>query len=68
MYLVSASPEEVQQGIEELALIGKNHHQFYNRLSAYQTLQLLSDIEGVPQIIEDLQNSEKDARIANYFK
>lgn len=68
MYLVSASPEVAQQGVKELAIIGENHHQFYNRLSAYQALQLLSDIEGVPEIIEDLQNNEKDPRIANYFK
>jgi aminopeptidase N len=68
MYLVSASPEVAQQGVEELALIGKNHHQFYNRLSAYQTLQLLSDIDGVPEIIEDLRNNETDPRGLNYFK
>jgi aminopeptidase N len=68
MYLISAAPQELQHGIGELAIIGKNHHQFYNRLSAYQTLQLLSDIDGVSEIIEDLQNSENDPRIATYFK
>jgi aminopeptidase N len=68
MYLVSASTEVAEQGIQEIATIAKRHHQFYNRLSAYQTLQLLSDFEGVPEIIEDLRVHEKDPRIMNYFK
>lgn len=68
MYLLSTSPEVAQQGIQELAIIGKSHHQFYNRLSAYQALQLMSDYEGVPEIIEDLRGNEKDPRIVNYFK
>ncbi len=68
MYIIAAPPELAQQGIASLAKVAKGHNQFYNRLSAYQALELLSDFDGVPEILEDLKNTERDPRIIDYYK
>ncbi len=67
MYLITAPQEMANQGIQKLTNIAKYHHQFYNRLSAYQSLQLLSDHDGVPQILEELKKEEMDPRIKDYY-
>jgi aminopeptidase N len=67
MYLLVAQPEEMAKGIEKLREIATDHSQFYNRLSAYQSLELLADVEGVADILQQLQASEKDPRVREYF-
>ena len=67
MYMITAPPEMANKGIEKLSHIARNHHQFYNRLSAFQSLQLLSEYEGVPTILEELKNAESDPRIKEYY-
>ena len=68
MYLITAPPEMANKGIEKLSNIARNHHQFYNRLSAFQSLQLLSEYEGVKTILEELKNTETDPRIKDYYE
>lgn len=68
MYLITAPPEMASKGIEKLSNIARNHHQFYNRLSAFQSLQLLSEYEGVKTILEELKNTETDPRIKDYYE
>jgi aminopeptidase N len=67
MYLLTAPEDQVKNGVIELEFIASNHNQFYNRLSAYQSLELLSDVEGVSEIIEQIKANEKDSRIRAYF-
>lgn len=68
MYLLTAPEDQVDSGVKELETIAKNHHQFYNRLSAIQSLELLSDVEGVPEIIDQIKANEKDSRVKEYFE
>ena len=67
MYLITAPDYQVKNGVKELEFIAKNHFQFYNRLSAYQSLQLLSDFEGVQEILDEVKTQETDSRIKEYF-
>ena len=68
MYLITAPEDQVKNGVKELEHIAKNHFQFYNRLSAYQSLQLLSDFEGVQEILDEVKTQETDSRIKEYFE
>ena len=68
MYLLTAPEDQVMTGVQELEYIAINHHQFYNRLSAFQSLELLSDVEGVSEIIDHIKASEKDPRVKEYFE
>lgn len=68
MYLVTAPDEQVMNGIKELKEIAQNHHQFYNRLSAYQSIELLSDHQGVQEILDEIMANEQDPRIREYFE
>ena len=68
MYLVSAPESQAIEGIKTLEFIAINSSQFYNRLSAYQSLELLSDYEGVPEILSQIKSNEKDARLLEYYK
>ena len=68
MYLFTAPEDQVEQGIRELENIAKDHSQYYNRLSAYQSLELLSDYEGVPEILAQIKENEKDSRLKDYYQ
>lgn len=68
MYLLTAPEEKIQAGILQLQSIALNHSQFYNRLSAYQSLELLSDFDGVPEILNQIKSKEKDSRLQEYFE
>ena len=68
MYLITAPEDQVEQGIRELENIAKDHSQYYNRLSAYQSLELLSDYEGVPEILAQIKENEKDSRLKDYYQ
>lgn len=68
MYLVTAPEDQVVRGIEELRQIAMSHSQFYNRLSAYQSLELLADYEGVPEILLNLKDREEDPRLKEYYQ
>lgn len=68
MYLVSAPDPQLQSGIKVLESIAIDHNQFYNRLSAYQSLELLSDNEGVPEMLEKIKSAEKDERLIEYYE
>ena len=67
MYLVTAPEEQIKSGVKELEFIANNHNQFYNRLSAYQSLGLFSDFDGVSEILEEIKANEDDPRIKEYF-
>lgn len=67
MYLVTAPDEQIKSGVKELEFIANNHNQFYNRLSAYQSLELLSDFDGVSEILDQIKAKEEDLRIKEYF-
>jgi hypothetical protein len=68
MYLLTAPEDQVISGVKELEYIAHNHHQFYNRLSALQSLELLSDVDGVSEIIVRIKANEKDSRVKEYFE
>ena len=68
MYLISVDEKNQNVGIQLLANIALNHPQFFNRLSAYQSLQLLSDNEGVSELLLEIEESEADPRVSVYFE
>jgi len=68
MYIMMAPEEITQQGIAKLGDIAKRHSQFFNRLSAYQSLELLEDTVGVPELLEEIRRMEQDPRIIEYYK
>ena len=67
MYLITAPDDLIKSGVKELEFIANNHNQYYNRLSAYQSLELFSDFEGVSEILKQIKNNEKDSRVKEYF-
>lgn len=68
MYLIAAPEEQIQKGIKELEFIARNHSQFYNRLSAYQSLELFADLEGVKEILQSIKTEENDTRLRQYYE
>ena len=47
--------------------IAKNHKQYINRISAYQSLELFADYEEVPEILSQIKDNEKDERVLKYL-
>lgn len=68
VYLVEQPDEIIKKGIHELERIASTHEQYYNRLSAYQTLQLFVDFDGVLQSLEKIKQSEKDPRVLSFIE
>ena len=68
MYLITAPQDQIEKGVRELENIAKHHSQYFNRLSAYQSLELLSDFEGVPEILAQIKENEKDSRLKDYYQ
>jgi aminopeptidase N len=67
LYLTDAPEELLQKGVRRLQSIGMNHATYYVRISAYQSLEMLSDKEGVTDILAALREHEKDPRVVEYF-
>ena len=68
MYLLTAPEDQIKEGLKELEYIAVNHSQFYNRLSAYQSLELFSDYEGVPEMLRQIKDKETDSRLRGYYE
>ncbi len=68
MYLVDQPDETIQRGISELVRIASTHEEYYNRISAYQILQLFRDEEGVSESLELIKKTEKDPRVLSFFE
>lgn len=68
MYLITAPDDLVKRGTEELREIAINHPQYYNRLSAYQSLELLIDYEGVSEKLSEIKEKENDPRLIEYYQ
>ena len=68
MYLVSAPENQINSGIMVLERIARYHSQFYNRLSAFQSLELFTDLNGVSEILQSIKSAEKDARLLEYYE
>ena len=67
IYIINAPEEQIAAGVLELESIGLSHHQYYNRFAAYQGLEMLSDVDGVPEILNKIKANETDPRIREYF-
>ena len=67
MYLLTAPEDQLGSGIEVLEQIATTHSQYYNRLAAYQSLELFSDYQGVPEIMAQIREKEKDSRLKDYY-
>jgi aminopeptidase N len=68
MYLFAGPEQMLDQGIEELLFIAGHHNEYYNRLSAYQTLQYFIDVEGVAEKVAVIRENEKDPRILPFLR
>jgi aminopeptidase N len=66
-YIMDA-PELVQRrGIALLELYARSHTKNYVRLSAYQSLGLLTDLSGVPELREDIRKKEEDKYLQQLY-
>ncbi len=63
MYLFNAPIEQVEKGVIELKEIAINSYQFNNRLSAYHSLELLSDHQGVQEILNEINLEEQNQKM-----
>lgn len=68
MYLLN-QPEPVQQrGIETLADFARNAGRTNSRASAYMALSLLSEVNGVPELMRSIRESEKDEQLKGLYE
>ena len=67
MYLMKAPDDQAQKGAAILENIARNHYQYYNRLSAYQSLELLTSVSGVDEALKDIRQHETDKRVKDYL-
>jgi aminopeptidase N len=67
LYLLDAPGDVLEKGIDKLHSLGLQNPSHYVRISAYQSLELLSDKEGVPDILATLREQEKDPRVVEFF-
>ncbi len=67
IYLMKAPEEQANKGAGKLEQIARNHYQYYNRLSAYQSLELLTRVAGVNEALKDIRQNETDERIKDYL-
>jgi aminopeptidase N len=66
-YIMKA-PELVQRrGIAVLERYARNHMKNYVRLSAYQSLGLLTDLSGVTELRDDIRNKEEDRYLRQLY-
>jgi len=68
MYLLTAPEDQLEVGIEALKKIAIAHSQYYNRLAAYQSLEMFSDYEGVTDTLSQIREEEKDLRLKDYYQ
>lgn len=62
-YLIDASQENRSSAVKVFEKFGRYNSNYLVRLSAYQGLLLLGDIEGVSKITQSIKANEKDARL-----
>ncbi|MCV9388976.1 M1 family aminopeptidase [Reichenbachiella ulvae] len=65
--LIKASDARRKAAVSTYAEIAKNHPTYYTRLSAYQGLVLMSDLEGVSDLLDEIKESETDERLKEYY-
>jgi hypothetical protein len=64
---MKAPEDQAKTGAEKLERIARNHYQYYNRLSAYQSLELLTRVAGVNEALKDIRQNETDERVKDYL-
>lgn len=67
-YLLTAPDSLAQSGIEVLANIAGDHRHYFLRSAAVNSLQLLSDRDGVGALLDRLREEEDDERVRSYME
>lgn len=66
-YLMSQPLDLQLKGVSTFEDLAKNHGTSRVRLAAFQSLALLSDIEGVSTLLKEIRDTEKDEMLKQYY-
>ncbi|WP_109832183.1 M1 family metallopeptidase [Reichenbachiella versicolor] len=66
--LISAPTKFKEIAVGQLYHIATTHAQYGTKLSAYQTLMLISDTNGAEQAMEDIRKNESDPELINWYE
>ena len=67
-YLLAAPDSLAKAGIEAIANIARDHPHYFLRSAAVNSLQLLSDRDGVGALLDRLMEEEDDERVRSYME
>ena len=67
-FLIEAPQKDRVASVQILEKYARNNPNYMVRLSAYQGLLLLSDVQGVEAITKDIKENEKDERLIAMYK
>jgi len=66
--LLKAPQEERKLAVDTFGKLAASHPNYIVRLSAYQGLMLLSDLQGVEQLLTQIKTTETDERLLELYK
>ncbi|MBU2914560.1 M1 family aminopeptidase [Reichenbachiella agariperforans] len=66
--LVNASEVRRKEAVVLYSDIARNHPTYFTRLAAYQGLVLMSDLDGVNDLLDEIKAGEKDERLQAYYE
>ena len=66
-YLLVAPEDQQQQSMKLLERMAIDNPLYYIRLSAFQGLVILSELEGVDEILSKVKSKETDTRLTEYY-
>ncbi len=67
-YLMNQPLDAQQKGVVLLSEYAKTAAQPTHRIAAFQSLMLLGDVAGVPALLKELMENEKDEKARSYFQ
>lgn len=66
--LLNAPENEREMAVDTFSQLAREHPNYIVRLSAYQALMLLVDLQGVEQLLTRIKKSEMDERLLEIYK
>jgi aminopeptidase N len=66
--LLESPQQERESAVEVFSKLAAGHQNYIVRLSSYQGLMLLGDLDGVDKKLSDIKNSEKDKRLIDIYQ
>ncbi len=66
-YLADMSEKEAAEGLKKLAQLAQGSSVNYVRGAAYKALEVLEDMEGVPDMLLKIRQGERDPDVLDYY-